>query len=67
VRVNICVDERQSLSPVLELSNLSLESVAAVEIFGRTTVRVYTIDWMLYRARSGHTTVFSDLPDGVPC
>jgi hypothetical protein len=67
VRVNICVDERQSLAPVLELSNLSLESVASVEIFGRTTVRVYTIDWMLYRARSGHTTVFPDLPDGVPC
>lgn len=64
IRVSICVDERRSLAPVLELSNLSIESVASVEIFGRNTVRVYTAQWMLLSARNGHTTV---LPEWMGC
>lgn len=64
VRVSVCVDERRSLSPVSELSNLSIESVALVEIFGRNTVRVYTVGWMLQRARIGHTSVY---PEWMGC
>jgi hypothetical protein len=64
VRVQVCVDERPSLSPVNELSNLSTEFVAKVDIFGRNTIYVYTIDWMLDRARSGYTTVY---PEWMGC
>jgi hypothetical protein len=64
VRVQVCVDERRSLSPVDELSTLSTEFVAKMEIFGRNTVYVYTIDWMLDRARSGNTTVY---PEWMGC
>jgi hypothetical protein len=56
-QVLVCVDELRSLSPMNELSNLSIESIARVEIFGRSSVRVYTIDWMLRQARIGHTNV----------
>jgi hypothetical protein len=57
VRVGVCVDEIRSMAPVPELSNMSIESVALVEIFGRNEVRVYTTSWMLHQARAGRTNV----------
>lgn len=57
VQVEVCVDELRSFSPLNELSNLSIESIARVEIFGRSSVRVYTTAWMLRQARRGHTNV----------
>ena len=56
--VLVCVDEQPSYFPISELSNMSIESVARVEIFGRQVIRVYTVNWLLWRARRGQTGVF---------
>jgi hypothetical protein len=62
--VLVCVDEQPSYFPIPELSNMSLESVALVEIFGRQAIRVYTVAWMLRQAERGRTNVF---PEWMAC
>jgi len=62
--VMVCINEARSYFPVADLPNLSVESVAIVEFFGVSAVRVYTVDWMLDRASKGRTRV---TPDWMDC
>ncbi len=57
--VLVCVDGVRSFSPFAELDNLPIQSVALVELYGSRgdEVRVYTVQWMLWRARTGRTSI----------
>jgi hypothetical protein len=62
--VLVCVDEQRSYFPVPELSNMSVENVAIVEIYGREAIRVYTQRWLLRQAERGRTSVY---PEWMEC
>ena len=59
-RVLVCVDDWRSFGPFSELGNLPIESVALIEFYGLrgSQVRVYTVEWMLSRVRTGRTSVY---------
>ena len=55
-QILVCIDGLRSFAPVSELFAMPVSSVALVEAYPRSRqVRVYTTDYLLYRARSGQT------------
>lgn len=66
-RLKICIDGRDTIGPIDEMSGIDVESVALIEFFGGAGVRIYTRDWMLQRARIGWTHVMADPPGGITC
>lgn len=66
-RLTVCLDGRKSIAPIGELDMLPVESVALVEFYGRSGVKVYTTSWIVSRARTGWTTVMPDSPFGLEC
>jgi hypothetical protein len=56
-RIIVCIDGWKALAPASDLNSLSMESVALVELFRRDQVRVYTSQYLMYRARAGRTHV----------
>jgi hypothetical protein len=65
-RLFVCVDGWLSLAPVNELNTLPTESVALVEVYARSQIRVYTAQYLLSRARRGWTSVAPIVPSIVP-
>ena len=65
-RVLVCVDEVESPAPFIDLEALPIHAVALVEVYDRQ-VRIYTPEWLLWRARNGRTTLFPiNLPSLIP-
>ena len=56
-QVSVCIDAWRALAPASDLSSLSIESVSLVELYQRDAVRIYTTEYLLYRARTGRTRV----------
>lgn len=56
---SVCIDGWRSISATDELEMLPIESVALVELFhgAGKQVRVYTSQWVLFRARNGLTSI----------
>lgn len=51
----VCVDGVRSLSSKEDLENLPVQTVALIELHGRSGVKVYTPGWVVSRARYGMT------------
>jgi hypothetical protein len=65
-RLFVCIDGWLSLAPTNELNSLPTASVALVEVYARSQIRVYSAEYLLSRARRGWTTVSPFVPSIVP-
>jgi hypothetical protein len=56
-QILVCIDGVRAFAALSELSSLHVGSVALAEVYAQSQVRVYSADYLLYRARRGWTSV----------
>ena len=65
--LTVCVDGWRSTAPILELSSIDIRSVALIELYDISGIKLYTDGWMEARAAAGRVSVFPDTPFGLSC